>query len=289
MLSIAVGVFAVGIIASSRVILSRELTRSWQAVNPASASLYPDPFDEDLVWMVRHMPEVQEADARRATPVRFRKGPTDRRMSGPQEEVEEAPVGPAASWRNLTLYSYLDYDDIRIFKLRSLTGAYPPPEHEVLIERASLAWLGLQEGDTFEVESYTGKKRTVRIAGTVHDQTQMSAGWLSRGYGYVTPETMLWLGLSDGFDELMFVVAGDTQDKATIATVAQTVRDKIEHGGRTVYYTWIETPGRHPAERTIEPIMMVLGLLGLLALTPAASWCSTRCRRCWRSRRGRSA
>ncbi len=85
----------------------------------------------------------------------------------------------------------------------------------MLIERASLAWMGLQEGDTFEVESYTGKKRTVRIAGTVHDQTQMVAGWVGRGYGYVTPETMLWLGLPDGFDELMFVVAGDTQDKAT--------------------------------------------------------------------------
>ena len=265
-LSIAVGVFAVGMIATSRVILSREMTRAWQAINPASASLYPDHFDEDLVWMVRHMPEVQEADARRATPVRFRRGPTDRRVSGPQEDVEEAPAGQAASWRNLTLYSYLDYDDIRIFKLRSLSGAYPPPEHEVLIERASLAWMGLREGDTFEVESFTGKKRTVRIAGTVHDLTQMSAGWLNRGYGYVTPETMLWLGLSDGFDELMFVVAGDTQDKTHVASVAQIVREKIERGGRTVYYTWIETPGRHPAERTIEPIMMVLGLLGLLAL-----------------------
>ena len=176
------------------------------------------------------------------------------------------PPGQAASWRNLTLYSYLDYDDIRIFKLRPLTGAYPPPEHEVLIERASLAWMGLQEGDTFEVESYAGKKRTLRIAGTVHDQTQMVASWVGQGYGYVTPETMLWLGLPDGFDELMFVVAGDTQDRATITAVAQEVRDKIERGGRTVYYTWIPTPGRHPAEQTIDPMMLVLGMLGLFSL-----------------------
>ena len=95
-LSIAVGVFAVGMIASSRMILSREMTRSWQAISPASAELYPDHFDEDLVWMVRHMPQIREADARRATPVRFRKGPADRRVSGPQEEMEEAPTGQAA-------------------------------------------------------------------------------------------------------------------------------------------------------------------------------------------------
>ena len=126
--------------------------------------------------------------------------------------------------------------------------------------------MGLQEGDTFEVESSTGKKRTLRIAGTVHDQTQMTASWIGQGFGYVAPETMLWLGLPDGFDELMFVVAGDTYDQAHIADVAQTVRDKIEHGGRTVYYTWIPVPGRHPADQTIEPMMLVLGMLGLLSL-----------------------
>ena len=136
----------------------------------------------------------------------------------------------------------------------------------MLIERASLAWMGLQEGDTFEVESIAGKKQTLRIAGTVHDQTQMVASWVGQGYGYVTPETMLWLGLPDGFDELMFVVAGDTQDRATITAVAQEVRDKIERGGRTVYYTWIPTPGRHPAEQTIDPMMLVLGMLGLFSL-----------------------
>jgi putative ABC transport system permease protein len=265
-LSIAVGVFAVGMIATSRVILAREMNRAWQAVTPASASLYPDHFDEEVVWTVRHMPEVREADARRTTTVRFRKGPADRRMSGLQEEVDDSPTGPAVAWRNLWLYSYLDYDDIRVFKLRPLTGAYPPPEHEVLIERASLAWIGLEEGDTFEVESAAGIKRTLRIAGTVHDQTQMVASWLGQGTGYVTPETMQWLGLADGFDELMVVAAGDTQDKAHIGAVAQAVRNKVERGGHTVYWTWIPTPGEHPAQQTIDPMMLVLGMLGVLSL-----------------------
>ena len=60
-LSIAVGVFAVGMITGTRVVMSREMHASWAAVNPASATLYADLFDEDLIWTVRNMPGVGEA------------------------------------------------------------------------------------------------------------------------------------------------------------------------------------------------------------------------------------
>ena len=63
-LSIAAGVFAVGMIAGTRVILSREIATSWLAVRPASATLYAATFDEDLLWTVRRMPEVADAGIR---------------------------------------------------------------------------------------------------------------------------------------------------------------------------------------------------------------------------------
>jgi len=43
-LSIAVGVFAVGMTTSSRVILSREMTASYLATTPSSAILYTEPL-----------------------------------------------------------------------------------------------------------------------------------------------------------------------------------------------------------------------------------------------------
>ena len=48
-LSIAVGVFAVGMVASTQVIFGRELNSSWAAVNPASASLFTGPFDDEML------------------------------------------------------------------------------------------------------------------------------------------------------------------------------------------------------------------------------------------------
>ena len=48
-LSIAVGVFAVGMIATSQVIFSRDLNDSWTAVNPYDAQIYTDRLDRKSV------------------------------------------------------------------------------------------------------------------------------------------------------------------------------------------------------------------------------------------------
>ena len=74
MLSISVGVFAVGMVYSSYLMFERDLSRSWGASEPASASLYADPFDEELVDSVRSLRGVKEAEGRRNVTVRVRMG-----------------------------------------------------------------------------------------------------------------------------------------------------------------------------------------------------------------------
>ena len=113
-LSMAVGLFALGIILSSRSILSEGLARSFAAIYPSSGTVRTiEPFDEDFLESVRSMPEVQEADARRNISAR----------------VEVAP----GEWKNITLFVIADYNDIRVNKVSSQSGAWPPPEREILI------------------------------------------------------------------------------------------------------------------------------------------------------------
>ena len=59
LLSITVGVFAIGFIAGARSIILRSLATSVAAVNPASAMLVADPFGDSLVQAVRGMPAGQ--------------------------------------------------------------------------------------------------------------------------------------------------------------------------------------------------------------------------------------
>jgi putative ABC transport system permease protein len=258
-LSIAVGVFAVGMVAGSRAIINSGMNQSWNSIDPANASISSDLFDEDMVWTVRHMSGIKQADARRSNGFRFK-------ILHNGVEVKAATAASQNGWRNLSLISYLNYNDMRVFRLIPVSGAWPPPKEEVLIERASLDWMGAQVGDTVLVETPSGKQRELKIAGTVHDLTQTAASWVGRGAGYVNSDTMEWLGFDPGFDELDLIVAGDVMNKQHVTAVTEEVRNKIEASGRQVYYTWIPEPGKHPAAESIDPINMILGVLGLMSL-----------------------
>ncbi len=70
-LSIAIGVFAVGMVANAYLILDRASTVGYEAVNPTSAFIVAASFDDDLVDTIRAMPEVAEAEGRRVRAVRM--------------------------------------------------------------------------------------------------------------------------------------------------------------------------------------------------------------------------
>ena len=77
---------------------------------------------------------------------------------------------------------------------------------------------------------------------------------------------MDWLGASRNFDELHVIAAAANPARDELTGLAQALRSKVEKSGRTVYYTYIPTPGKHPAGETVEPMLMILGVLGFLAL-----------------------
>lgn len=245
-LSIAVGVFAVGMIVSTQIMLSNDLSASYAATDPASAELYPEAFDEELVQVVRRLDGVCEAEGRRSVRVRLKIGPDE--------------------WRTLSLDAIHDYDDMRLNKVTSESGAWPPSRRELLIERASLPLTNANVGDKVVVETPDGKKRQLRIAGLAHDMNKPPAQFVGQTYGYVTFDTLEWLGFPRDFDELFIRVAENETDKEHIQAIADQVQDKIEKSGRTVYWIWIPEPGEHPANEAVEPLLIILGVLGALSL-----------------------
>jgi putative ABC transport system permease protein len=246
-LSIAVGVFAVGMIVSTEIILNEDMTLRYNATNPASAFLYPDRFDDDLVQTVRHMDGIREAEGRiEALGVRLKVGPDE--------------------WRTLRIDVIGDYDDIRLNKVTPVSGDWPPPLKTILIERASLYLTNAKVGDVLEVETSDGKMRQLRIAGLAHDMNKPPASFVGTPFGYITFDTLEWLGYERGYDALQILVAENANDKAHIQAVADQVEDKIEKSGRTVYWTWIPNPGEHPANEQVQPLLLILGVLGVLSL-----------------------
>jgi putative ABC transport system permease protein len=245
-LSIAVGVFAIGMVSGSRVILIRDLTASWMSANPSSATLTAEAFDDELVQVARRMPGVGAAEARRTIGARVKVGPDE--------------------WKTIRLFAIPDFDDMHIDKVRRLSGAWPPKAHAVLLERTTSSNFGVSAGESLLIELPDGEQYTLRVDGLVHDPSQCPPAVCGSGFGYITLDTVEWLGQPRDFNQLNIVVAENQLDKDHITAIASQVRAKIEKSGRIVFDTEVPIPGKHPMDRFVQALILLLGIIGFFAL-----------------------
>ncbi|MFO7679716.1 MAG: FtsX-like permease family protein [Chloroflexota bacterium] len=245
-LSIAVGVFSIGMIIGTQVMMDTDLTAGYLARNPASALLYPGAFDEDLLHGIRRMDEVSEVDARRSLQMRIQIGPDE--------------------WKPMNVEAIADFEEMKLNVLAPAGGAWPPPHRTILLERASLPMTNAQIGDTITVETADGQIKELVISGLAHDMNKPPAAFVGSPFAYISMDTLHWLGFETYFDELQIQVEGDRMDEAHIRAVANAVEDKVEKNGNNVYWTWIPEPGKHPANEAVQPMLMILGVLGILSL-----------------------
>lgn len=245
-LSMAVGLFAVGIILSARAILMEGLAQGFAAIHPSSGVVHTaELFDEGFIRSLQSMPDVQEVDARRYIPARIETDP--------------------GIWKNLSLFIPANYDDIRVDKIASQSGAWPPPEREVLIERAAMSVIHAEVGDIITVKLPNDTERQMRVAGVAHDPAQMPAQIDGTPYGYISFETLEWFGEPYGFNEL-HVISNRPEDKAWSQQVVNKVKAKAEKAGYTIPMTMTADPGQLPMNDVLQGILLLMGVLGVISL-----------------------
>ncbi len=261
-LSIAVGVFAVGVVTQTFTTVQNELVVNYPKSNPAHAVIYPGNFDDDLVTAVRHMDGVKDVQGRATTIGKIR-------IAGEE-------------WKQVRLFMIPDFNAISINKLIPQTtfppdatigaerGVWPPPERGLLFERASflvpgLVPPGLKVGDSVEIEMLTGKRYSLKFAGLAHDISQLPPTFVSAAYAYITPDTYEWLTGSRRMDELDLVIDQAHPTKADVTQVAERIQAKLETTGRQVYIT-VSEPGKHPLLDLFQGLLLILNALGLSAL-----------------------
>ncbi|MBP2630725.1 MAG: hypothetical protein H6Q70_1353 [Firmicutes bacterium] len=248
-LSISVGVFAVGMVYSSYLMFQRDLAISWRTASPANASLIADPFDEELVQAVRSMKNIKEAEGRRN--VNLRVSTRD------------------GQWSQLVLVAIPDYVKQKVNVVRHLSGAWPPGDGDVLLERSSVNELGVKQGDRIIVETSTGRKRSMKVAGTVYDPSQIPSLFSGNYYGYISMDTLDKLDEARQLDQVNLVVEPWVlQGKNTepIKTVGRQAWRKLEQGDTLVSWLQVNTPEEHQMQGAINALLLLLAVLGGLSL-----------------------
>ena len=246
-LAIAVGVFALSTVSRTRAILERDLTYSYLAVNPTSATLFAQPLNDDLVKTVRNIEGVQDAEGCRTIWARI--------LVGQQQ------------WRTLKLIAVSDFEEIKINKVSREAGTWPPPDNALVLERSSLESINASVGDTILVEAFNGQQRLLSIAGLAHDLTVFPGDIADLVlFGYITLDTIEWFDVPTSYNELNITVAEDPLNVSHIQAVAERVENHLEGQGVKVLGTRIPNPGQHQLNTVSNSILLILNALGLLAL-----------------------
>jgi putative ABC transport system permease protein len=243
-LSIAIGVFAVGSMLTTREVLQRGLDQSFEAANVSSAVIFAEPFEAEVVEAARALPEVADAEGRTTVSVRLR--------------------ADDGSWRNLDLTAIGNFDDTHVDRVMSEEGAWPPATGEVLIERTSRTDADLAIGNEILIETPEGARHTILVSGTAYDPGKiapaMADGQLN---GYISLDTLATLGQPEAFTELHLLAAEKPRDVQQGELVAGLARDEaLEPNGIAVHRIAVQDTPRYHSEDLGEALILILTLLG---------------------------
>lgn len=251
-LSIALGVFAVGTIAEARIRMLDGLNGAYRAINPFTGVIGVAPeqaFDDDLIDIIRRLPGVKEAEGRAFANVRLRVAPNE--------------------WADLQLRAVPDWDDIRIGKFQIEQGSIPR-DRQMLIERSALSDLSgieLALGDNLLIETPDQRQYNLRLVGTTYDLSAPPAFLFGTYTGYISVNTLEWLGESRDYTQIFFAVDDELlDDPVAINAVATSIRNRIERSGREILVTFLPpNPAQSPiATFILDPLVFLLGAMGIL-------------------------
>lgn len=245
-LSIAVGVASIGMVAGTYTIISRELPRVYQRVNPASATIFASPFDDELLQVLRRLGLAEALEGRYTL-----------RLSIKGDSEKET---------DLYLTVVPDFNNILVNKIYPESGAWPPAKGELLIERSALSLIKARVGDRIMVETPDGRLRNLKLSGLAHDLTKPAGTFTNRLSGFITFDTLEYLGYPREYNELLMTVNGNPPDRDEVNVIANNIAEKIRKSGRTVFSIVLTNPGRLWFETFVSPMTSILGILGLIIL-----------------------
>ncbi|MCX8128827.1 MAG: FtsX-like permease family protein [Clostridia bacterium] len=246
LLAMIVGITGMGAVLNAQAILTREMTANYLNTNPASATLWVEALNKNIVEQVRQMPGIKYAEQRRTVPARV---------------VSETSIG-----KEIYLFVISDFNDLSISTFTSEKGSWPPAKGEILIERSAVDVLKCKIGDIINVKLPDLPAAKLNITGILHAPALSPAYMEGFAYGFITPETYRMLGGKNGMNELKFVVSDNQMDKKHIRDITNKLKDWLEKQGKRVERIEIPKPGKHPHASQMETLLFLIGSFGILTL-----------------------
>ena len=244
-LSIGVGVLAVGMIIASNTLLTRQMTISQKASHPSNVIMYLDGLiDDDTVASIARLPEVEEAQGVTAYDVRWK----------PTLDSE---------WKQATVIALDDYERQTFDLVELRSGAWPGSD-SVAVEFNHVAPYGVPPNGSVIYFEVNNRPKVVTVGGTVRDPQQFPPPFAQQATFYAARDMLVLLGGYHDYSQLKFTIP--EYSKANADYAASVVENRLNSLGVPVGFIQTQDPSRHFLQDMMDGIGLVLGVMAFLSL-----------------------
>lgn len=246
-----IGISGVGSVLNARAILTREMDLNYLRTNPASATLWVQGLnDQVLEGATQKLPGIKDIEARRTLNGRVRT------KDGLGTEI--------------TIFVIKDFKGLKNTTFQPEKGKWPPAKGEILIERAAMGLVKAGIGDNIAVKIPSYPEASLMLSGIVHAPALPPAWMENSAFGFISLETYEAMGGKDGLNEFRFVVTKDPMVQKHIREITSGVAQWLQMNGLPVQRIDIPKPGKHPHARQMETLLFLLQAFGLLTFILSA-------------------
>ena len=248
-LSIFVGLFAVGMIMTLWICIPSDLRQGYELSNPANIYFRLSPFDNSLIRSVQNWENVKDAMGSSVATLRAYDG------SGKLKKVVVQAVSDD-SWP-------VNHIDV-------LKGTWPLKVNEAAVENYKLGDLDGAVGKKLTVKTASGKEVEMTIAASIRDQS-LGAGDYSIVFiepiqVYVHEDMLRKLEMDTHWNMLRIVLKEGGKDENAIRRQANIYADRLKKAGYQVQSIAVRRSDAHPTADYADAIAGILLVIGILVV-----------------------
>ena len=243
MLSIAIGVFAVGINSGMMDLMPSRMLGSYQASNPAHLWLWVGAIGDDQISRLAREPGLAGVEGIRELGARWR-------------------LTPDQDWRNLGVSIRGDYTRQQFNTVSLLSGAWPA-KNVVAVEESSIDYFGIQPGSTITL-LIDGREHEVTVGGVVKDVMVNMPAFGGDATIFMSSEMAENLTGWSGYSTLLVQVP-QYSEQAAQATADQ-LKGTLEKMDLSVFFYQTFDPNKHFLQDMVNGVIMITTVMGVLAL-----------------------
>ncbi len=244
-LSITVGVFAIGMVAGLSDIMPTSLLGSYRESNPSHLIFYllAERVDDNVLSSLARLPGVAGVAGKLQLPSRWR-------------------PDPDTPWRNATIVVLQDFADQKFDRIQ-LAGGQWPDQNAMATERTTVSSFGVPASGSVTL-LIGNRERTIQIDGVVSDLQVNPPAFGGNATFYASREMA----------EALFGVRDFSQVKVQIPIFSQkaaeetseVIKDRLKEMGAPPFFIQTLDPNEHPFQDILDGVFLILGIMAILSL-----------------------